>query len=199
MVRWGTKPPPHSSLFCCCPVPHHPLHRDLCVLSLVYTCPRSPPTHWTFSPSYLCQIAWPHLDCLIRNCSTEAPNYLRSNYFWAASRPEICASRILLRLGDWIWCFSLHNLCLQQGKRQIPVARLSNLLLMYRYIKKKNQQNTKKPTKPVTIKSCPKYQWGENCQGGKVSVSSFSRPVLLLPARPENVAVQQQECKENAS
>lgn len=34
--------------------------------SLFYTSRRSPPAHWTFSPSYLCQIARACLDCPIR-------------------------------------------------------------------------------------------------------------------------------------
>lgn len=54
------------------------------------------------------------------------------------------------------------SLGLQEGKRKILLARLSNLLIVFIYI----YICIKNP-----IKSCPKYQRGEICQGGKAKDS----------------------------
>lgn len=186
MGRWGTEAPPPVPV---CFAAATRCMGNLWFSSLFYTSPRSPPAHWTFSPSYLCQIARACLDCPIRVSAAQ-----RHRVIPGQTTAELLPGQRSARLGHClnisIQRFSLHDLSLQEGKRQIPLARLHNLLFVSVcvYIFKK----------AVTIKSCPKYQ------GGKVGVSSVAvnaveDPVLLLPVRPESVPAPHQECKENAS
>lgn len=90
MARWGTKAPPFQFiLLLSCTL--SPIAWGLVVLSLFMPVLAPLPCTEPFHSLISCQIAWAHLDCLIRD-STETP---RSNYLRAASRPEIDASKVL--------------------------------------------------------------------------------------------------------
>lgn len=156
----GDRGSPHSSLFCCRLVPRHLLHGDLWVLSLFYTCPHSPPTHWTFSPSYLSDSLGTFGLPDKRQCSTEAPSYLGSNYLWAASRPEMCAPQVLL----------IHLGCLKynaspytafdskkgRGKFLLEGSIICCLYIhIYIYICFKKSSNNKIPSKMPTGRELP--------------------------------------------
>lgn len=99
--------------------------------SLFYTSRRSPPAHWTFSPSYLCQIARACLDCPIRVSAA-----CRHRVIPGQTTAELLPGQRHLKTSQNISTrrFSLHDLSLQEGKRQIPLARLCNLLLLYIYM-----------------------------------------------------------------